>query len=133
MYELKTKINDASVVAFLNTIAEEEKRSDSFAILDIMRDATGAEPKMWGSAIIGFGHRMYKYPDGREMDWFIIGFSPRKANFAFYIGGVDGIEKDLEKLGKHSTGKGCLYVKKLKDVDVKVLTAICKKGVKKLK
>ena len=133
MYELKTKINDASVEAFLNTITEEEKRSDSFAILDIMRDATGAEPKMWGSAIIGFGHRMYKYPDGREMDWFIIGFSPRKANFAFYIGGLDDIEKELEKLGKHSTGKGCLYVKKLKDVDVKVLTAISKKGVKKLK
>ena len=133
MYELKTKINDASVVAFLNTIAEEEKRSDSFAILDIMRDETGAEPKMWGSAIIGFGHRMYKYPDGREMDWFIIGFSPRKANFAFYIGGLDDIDKELEKLGKHSTGNGCLYIKKLKDVDVKVLKAICKKGVKKLK
>ena len=130
MYELKTKLNDASVEAFLNKVEDEEKRSDSFAILDILRDVTGAEPKMWGPAIIGFGHRMYKYPDGREMDWFIIGLSPRKANLSLYVG-LTGIEAELAKLGKYKTSKGsCLYINKLKDVDEKVLKAICKKSVK---
>jgi hypothetical protein len=127
MYELKTKINDASVDNFLKTIPDEKKREDSFAILDMMKEVTGEEPKMWGTSIIGFGKYRYKYASGMEADWLRIGFSPRKQNFSLYImSGFQQSEDLMAKLGKFSTGKGCLYIKKLEDIDQNVLKELIK-------
>lgn len=130
--ELKTKANDGSVSDFLDSIADERKRDDSHRLLAIFGKATGSEPKMWGPAIIGFGERRLKYDSGRELDWMIVGFSPRKASLTLY-GLLGSPEQDvqLEKLGKHSTGKGCLYFKTLGDVDEKVLEKLIKESVKK--
>lgn len=122
MAELKTQKTDASVEDFLNQIKDEEIRRDCFEIAKMMKQATRSDPKMWGSSIIGFGSRRLKYASGRELDWMLIGFSPRKANITLYLAG--GVEKQkplLKKLGKHSTGKSCLYIKRLQDVDKKVL------------
>jgi len=131
MAELKTKLNDASITDFLNQIANEEKRADSFEILKLMQQVTKQEPKMWGSSIIGFGHVHYVYASGREGDWFVTGFSPRKQNLTLYVMGSFNPHADLlEKLGKHKTGVGCLYINKLKDVDVKVLKELIKQSVK---
>jgi hypothetical protein len=122
MAELKTKVNDASVTAFLNKITDEEKRTDSFEILKMMEQVTKQKPKMWGASIIGFGNVHLKYESGRELDWFIAGFSPRKQNLTLYVTGSFNPHTDLlKKLGKHKTGVGCLYINKLKDVDKKVL------------
>jgi hypothetical protein len=129
--ELKTKANDGSVHDFLNTIADEQKCADSYRLLEIFSKATGAKPKMWGPAIIGFGERRLKYDSGRELDWMIVGFSPRKANLTLYaLSGSPEQKALLEKLGKHSTGKGCLYFKSLADVDEKVLEKLIKHSVK---
>ncbi|MBL7692445.1 MAG: DUF1801 domain-containing protein [Flavipsychrobacter sp.] len=121
--EIKTKPTEVSVADFVNAIADEHKRADTFAIIGMMSEASGEEAVMWGSSIIGFGNRKYKSPNtGREVDWMKIGFSPRKANFALYL--LANIHEDadtLKKLGKHKTGKGCLYINKLTDVDLKVL------------
>ncbi len=134
MAELKTKLNDASVTDFLNQIADDEKRADSFEILKLMQQVTKQEPKMWGSSIIGFGHVHYIYESGREGDWFVTGFSPRKQNLTLYVMGSFNPHADLlEKLGKHKTGVGCLYINKLKDVDVKVLKELIKQSVKAAK
>ena len=130
--EIKTKETDASVDHFLDGLADEQ-REDARKIIGMMTRVTGDEPKMWGAAIIGFGNRVYTSPaTGREVDWMKIGFSPRKANLSLYV--LNGAPKQaelLEKLGKHKTGKGCLYIKKLADVDEKVLekviAAACKK------
>ena len=131
MAELKTKLNDASVTDFLNGIKDEEKRADSFEILKLMQQVIKQEPKMWGSSIIGFGNVHLKYESGRELDWFITGFSPRKQNLTLYVMGSYKPHVDLlEKLGKHKTGVGCLYINKLKDVDVKVLKELIKQSVK---
>ncbi len=131
MVELKTKLNDASVTDFLNKIEDEEKRADSFEILKLMQQVTKQEPKMWGSSIIGFGNAHYKYKSGREGDWFVTGFSPRKQNLTLYVMGSFNPHVDLlKKLGKHKTGVGCLYVNKLKDVDAKVLKELIKQSVK---
>ena len=122
MAELKTKVNDASVEAFLNTITDESKRQDAFAILAMMQEITGAEPKMWGSSIVGFGSYRYQYASGREGDWMQMGFSPRKQNLTLYIpGSMESYQATLAQLGKHSSGKGCLYIKRLQDVDLTVL------------
>lgn len=131
--ELKTKETDASVTDFINSVPDEQKRKDSFAIIEMMKKATGDEPKMWGSAIIGFGNTTYKSPaTGREIDWMKIGFSPRKANLSLYIGiGSEEHAESLKKLGKHKTGKGCLYINKLEDIDVKVLEKMIKASAKK--
>jgi len=130
MAELKTKLNDASVEAFLNGIEDETKRKDSFTILEMMQEVTGAEPKMWGASIIGFGHCHYKYASGREGDWMLTGFSPRKQNLTLYImGGFEPHEAIMAKLGKHACGKGCLYIKKLKDVDLATLRELIKASV----
>ncbi len=126
-YELKTKKNEASVEDFLNSIENEERRSDGFRVLEMFKRITGEEPKMWGPAIIGFGDSKYKYPDGREIDWMTAAFSPRKQNLTLYV--VCGSPKQpalLEKLGKHSTSVSCLYIKRLKDIDEKVLESIIK-------
>lgn len=128
MAELKTKLNDASVTDFLNGIKDETKRADSFEILKMMQQITKQEPKMWGSSIIGFGNIHLKYASGRELDWFTMGFSPRKQELTLY-GLGNWLESDLlKKLGKCKTGKGCLYIKKLEDVDVKVLKGLLKQA-----
>ena len=130
MAELKTKKTEASVEDFLNKIKDQETRQDCFAIAKMMKQVTRSEPKMWGTSIVGFGSRHLKYASGRELDWMLTGFSPRKANITLYI--LGGFEKQadlLKKLGKHSTGKGCLYIKKLKDVDTKVLKDLVNESV----
>ena len=131
MAELKTKLNNASVDKFLNTLKDEQKRADCYRILEIMKKVTKAEPKMWGTSIVGFGNYHYKYASGREGDWFTTGFSPRKQNLTLYVmGGFHGYEELLKKLGKHSLGGGCLYIKKLEDVDTKVLKELVGRSVK---
>ena len=134
MAELKTKKNDDSVKQFLDAIEPERKREDSYTILDMMQQAIGEEPRMWGSSIIGFGDQHYKYESGREGDWFIIGFSPRKANIALY-NLMPGLKANNNKtaLGKYKTGKSCLYINKLEDVDQQVLKDVIQKSVKKKK
>ncbi len=123
----KTQLTDASVEDFLNGIADDQQRADSIKIDEIMQRVTGEKPKMWGPAIIGYGLRHLKYDSGREMDWMIIGFSPRKANLTLYIGiggkddGSTNYDELLARLGKHKTGKGCLYINKLSDIDETVL------------
>lgn len=121
--EIKTKETTASVEDFINSIKDEAKRKDSLTILKLMKKATKQKPKIWGNSIIGFGNKIYKSPaTGREVEWFKIGFSPRKANLTLYL--VMDIKKyasELKKLGKHKTGVGCLYINKLDDVDIKVL------------
>jgi hypothetical protein len=132
MAELKTKVTKASVDKFLQGIKDEKKREECYQILKIMKKATKAEPKMWGTSIIGFGDYRYKYASGREGDWFITGFSPRVQNLTLYMmGGFD--QELLKKLGKYKTGKGCLYVNKLEDVDTKVLDKLITTSVKKAK
>ncbi len=122
MAQNKTQPTDESVTAFLNAVEDEQKRADSFEILEMMRELTGEEPKMWGASIIGFGTYHYTYDSGREGDFLRIGFSPRKKNISLYL--ISGANKNpdlLEKLGKHKTGKSCLYINKLADVDQSVL------------
>ncbi|MDQ6843542.1 MAG: DUF1801 domain-containing protein [Bacteroidota bacterium] len=134
MAELKTKETDEGVEKFLNTIEDETKREDCFAIAEIMKQVTRQEPKMWGAAIVGFGSYHYKYESGREGDMCMTGFSPRKQAITLYLSGAIKSEKDLlQKLGKHKTGEGCLYIKKLSDVDTKVLKQLIKTSVDLLK
>lgn len=132
LVEIKTKETTASVNDFINSMEDAQKREDCLAIIEMMRKATKDEPKMWGSAIIGFGNTRYKSPaTGREVDWMKIGFSPRKANISLYIGiGSEKHTEALAKLGKYKTGKGCLYINKLADVDVKVLKGMIETTVK---
>ncbi len=131
--EIKTKENNASVEDFINSVADEQKRKDSFVILEMMKKATKEEPKMWGTSLIGFGNIRYKSPaTGREVDWLRIGFLPRKANISLYLTmNVNEQGAALEKLGKHKTGVGCLYINKLADVDVKVLKEMIDLAAKK--
>ena len=134
MAELKTKENDQSVEAFLSSIDDAQKQADCRALVAIMQEATGAAPRMWGDSIVGFGHYHYKYASGREGDWFLTGFAPRKQNLTLYImAGFDNYEALLGKLGKHTTGKSCLYVKRLADVDMPVLTELVVESVAHMK
>lgn len=121
--KIKTTQNDADVEAFLSSVADERQRADSFKIDEIMQRVTGEKPKMWGTSIVGYGQRHIVSASGREVDWLIIGFSPRKGKFSLYIsvGAMDGYDKYLARLGKHKTGMGCLYINKLSDVDESVL------------
>jgi len=132
MAELKTKLTNASVDKFLKGVKDEQTRADCYQIIEMMNKATKAEPKMWGTSISGFGNIHLKYESGRELDWFPIGFSPRKQNITLYLTG--GLEQKelLDKLGKYSTGKGCLYIKKLSDVDIKVLNKLITTSVKNM-
>ena len=133
MVELKTKLNDGDVYAFLNSISSEKKRQDSFAILKLMQETTNAKPKMWGDSIVGFGSYHYKYASGREGDWFLTGFSPRKQNLTIYImPGFEKYETLLNKLGRHSTGKSCLYIKKIENVDLDVLKELIEQSVQQM-
>ena len=125
MAENKTQKTGLSAGDFLNTLPDETKRQDSFTLLELMEQVSGSEPKMWGPSIIGFGDTHYQYESGREGDWFLIGFSPRKANLTLYIrGGLPKYADLLGQLGKHKTGKGCLYINRLSDVNLDVLKQI---------
>lgn len=132
LVQIKTQATAAAVGDFLNTIADETKRHDSFKILSIMEMATGEKPKMWGTSIIGFGELRYKSPNtGREVDWFKIGFSPRKANLSLHlVMDINAMSAELGALGKHKTGVGCLYINKLDDVNLSVLEKIIRLAVK---
>ena len=131
--EIKTKPTASSVEGFIASIPEEQKRKDSQLILKMMEKATKEKPKMWGATMVGFGDKRYKSPaTGREVDWFVIGFSPRKANLSLHLGiDVNKHADTLKKLGKHKTGVGCLYINKLEDVDVKALETIITAAAKK--
>lgn len=130
MAELKTKPNDQDVEAFLNGVEDERKRQACFTVLQIMEQATGAKAKMWGDSIVGFGTYRYKYASGREGEWMLTGFSPRKQNLTLYImSGFDAYDELLGNLGKYKTGKSCLYINKLADVDIEVLTDLVEQSV----
>ena len=134
MADLKTKQNDGDVNAFLAKVADERKRNDSFAILEVMGRVTGHEAKMWGSSIVGFGQYHYRYESGREGDFFLVGFSPRKQDLTLYImTGFDGYEELLRRLGKHKIGKSCLYIKKLEDINVAVLEQLIERSVEHMR
>lgn len=122
MADIKTKENDADVEAFLNAVPDERRRNDGLAILALMKEVTGEEPRMWGDSIVGFGRYHYKYASGREGDMPLAGFSPRKQNLTLYIMmGFDGFDELRGRLGKHKVSKACLYINKLSDVDEAVL------------
>lgn len=130
MADLKTKINDSSVTEFLNAVADEQKRMDSFRILKIMEETTGEKGKMWGSSIVGFGTYHFVYDSGREGDWMLAGFSPRKQALTIYMmAGNARFEDELKNLGKHTVGKSCLYIKRLSDIDESVLRKMIKASV----
>ena len=127
MAENKTKLTKLSVTAFIDTVSDPARRADAKALVKLLQRATGEKPQMWGASIVGFGSYHYKYESGREGDMPVVGFSPRKSATVLY--GVAGARDLLPKLGKHTTGKGCLYIKKLGDVDQTVLEAMVVKSV----
>ena len=131
--EIKTKPTTNSVVDFINDIQDEQKRKDSSVLLEMMKKASGEEPVLWSNSIIGFGNKRYKSPTtGREVDWLLIGFAPRKANLSLYISvGIAEHTEALKKLGKHKTGVGCLYINKLDDIDLKVLKGMIEASLNK--
>jgi hypothetical protein len=139
MAELKTKETDADVKKYLDSVIDEKKRHDSYAILEMMAGITGAKPKLWGDSIIGFGNYRYKYSSGREGDWFLTGFAPRKQNISLYLmAGYVGsenseYEKLLQGLGKFKMGKGCVYINKLEDIDKDRLQELIRLSVEYLK
>lgn len=133
MAELKTKKTKASVAAFLDQISDEQRRKDCQRVLKIMKEATGEQPRMWGSSIVGFGAYKYRYASGHEGEWPIIGFSPRKNDLTLYImPGFADYKELMAKLGKHKTGKSCLYIKKLDDVELPILKKLITKSVDKM-
>ena len=129
---IKTKPTSSSVEAFINNVTNEQKRKDSFVLLEIMKKATGEEPVLWSNSIIGFGIKRYKSPStGREVDWLLIGFSPRKTNLSLYL--MMNLKENaaaLKKLGKHKAGVGCIYINKLDDIDLKVLREMIDESLK---
>jgi hypothetical protein len=130
----KTVATDASVIDFLETVTPEKKKEEAYRLLELFKSVTKLEPKMWGSSIIGFGTYHYKYDSGREGDFLLTGFSPRKAKHSIYIlSGFSSHDDLMSKLGKYKTGKSCLYVNKLDDIDLKVLKQLIKKSVKYIK
>ena len=131
MAENKTKENDASVEDFLNSIEHDQKREDSYLILEMMRKITGLEPKMWGDSMVGFGRYHYKYKSGREGDYFLTGFSPRKRNISIYImAGFNNYQDMMAKIGKHKSSVSCLYINKLDDINMSILKKLINKSVK---
>ena len=130
MAEQKMRPNDQSVTAFLDKISDEARRAECYAVLGMMKRVTRTEPKLWGSGLVGFGNYHYKYESGHEGDCFVIGFASRKTALTLYLtAGVDRYPKLLAKLGKHKAGKGCLYIKKLDDVNLAVLEDLVSKSV----
>lgn len=134
MAQVKTKQTSESAEDFLNRIADERKRRDSFAVLELMKKATGEEPKMWGANIVGFGNYQYKYASGREGDWFLAGFAPRKGNITLYImAGFSRYQELLARLGKHKTGNSCLHINRIEDVNADVLSELVSASVEAVK
>lgn len=134
MAELKTRVNDANVSKFLEGVADERKRRDCFTLVDLMTKITKAEPRMWGASIVGFGTYHYKYASGREGDWFVTGFAPRKQDLTIYLlTGFVAPAELMAKLGKHKTGVSCLYVKTLDDVHMPTLRKLISDSVKSMK
>ena len=134
MAELKTQKNDASVLDFLNAVENEKRRTDALKVNELMREITGEKPAMWGPSIVGFGSVHLKYASGRELDWMLVGFSPRKQSLTLYV--MDGFTKYdelLSKLGKFKTGKSCLYINKLEDLNVDVLKELITESVEFMK
>lgn len=127
----KTQKTTAGVAAFIDGIADEGRRRDCRAVLKLMQEATGATPKMWGPAIVGFGDWRYKYDSGREGDWFLAGFSPRKANLTLYLlPNLEAHEANLRVLGKHTVGKSCIYIRRLADIDQEVLKRMVRNAIR---
>jgi hypothetical protein len=130
----KTRKTDASVQAFLESVADPRKREDCFALMALMAEVTGHEARMWGDAIVGFGDYHYKYASGREGDWFLAGFAPRRQDLTVYItAGFDAYGPLLDRLGRHKTGKSCLYLKRLEDVDLAVLRELVQRSVEHMR
>lgn len=130
MSDVKTKVNEASVEDFLNAVEHPVKKADSFILLQLMTEITEVAPKMWGESIVGFDTYHYVYASGREGDWPMIGFSPRKQNISLYImPGFVNFGPLLEKLGKHKTSKACLYINKLADVDIDILKELIQQSI----
>jgi len=134
MYELKTKETDNSVIEFIETVESPKKREDAYKLLDIFIETTGYEAKMWGPSIIGFGSYHYKYKSGHEGDAPLVGFSPRKAKISLYFApGDEKREELLKSFGKHTTGKACVYMNKLADIDIDILKALINQSITFLK
>ena len=134
MAELKTKKTAASVDTFIEQVGDPLQRADCARLLELMREATGSEPRMWGSSIVGFGSYNYRYDSGREGEWFQMGFSPRKGTLTLYImPGVERYPRHLEKLGRHKIGRSCLYVKKLDDISLPVLKQLLRDAIRDLR
>lgn len=132
--ELKTKPTNASVEKFLNQITDEERREDCFKVAKMMEEITGCKPKMWGSSIVGFDTYHYKYASGQEGDWPIAAFSPRKQDLTLYIlPGFQESKELMDALGKHRTGKSCLYIKRLSDIHVPTLKKLIRESVERMK
>ncbi len=130
MAELKTKPKYDSATAFVKAIPDQQRREDCLAVLELMRDVTKEAPVMWGDSIVGFGNYHYVYESGREGDWFLTGFSPRKQNLTLYImSGFDGYDELMQRLGKYKTGKSCLYIKRLSDIDIAVLRSLVEASI----
>ncbi|HEX2252629.1 MAG TPA: DUF1801 domain-containing protein [Thermoanaerobaculia bacterium] len=130
MSDLATRPTDDSVETYLDQVADPERRADCRAVLELMREVTGEEPKLWGGSMVGFGTYHYRYDSGREGDWFLTGFAPRKQNLTLYVmAGFDRYDELMARLGKHKTGKSCLYVKRLADLDPDVLRELVASSV----
>jgi hypothetical protein len=133
MAVLKTKPNDTPVENFLNSIKEKDKRDDCFVLLELIKKTTKQEPKMWGKSLVGFGNYHYQYTSGRKGDWFVTGFSPRKQNMTVYFSaGFQNLVPLMKSLGNYKTGVGCLYFKKLADINMNVLKEMLKANLKEL-
>ena len=134
MADLKTKPSDQSVRKFLDGVADQKRRQECFAVLELMKQVTKQEPKMWGSSMVGFGSYHYKYASGREGDWFLTGFSPRKRDLTIYLMcGFSEHKALMQQLGRFKTGVSCLYVKSIQDIDLRVLKKLVKASVDQLR
>ena len=134
MSTLKTRPTDANVLEFIHAVEPEARRNDCLALIRLMEHVTQSPPRMWGPSIVGFGTYQYKYASGRTGEWFLTGFSPRKRNLTLYLmSGIEGLQPILTKLGKHSCGKGCLYLKRLSDHDPAVIRQLIETSVSKLR
>ncbi|WP_026690206.1 DUF1801 domain-containing protein [Alteribacter aurantiacus] len=129
-YKLKTKQTDRSVVEFIESVENSKKREDAYKLLDVFTQSTGYEAKMWGTSMIGFGRYHYKYPSGHEGDMFLVGFAPRKSKISLYFAtGDEKREELLKNFGKHTTGKACVYINKLEDIDQEILKSLISQSV----
>lgn len=134
MYKAKTKETDASVVAFIESVEKESRKQDAYRLLTLFEEASGLEAKMWGNSIIGFGKYHYKYASGHEGDAMLVGFSPRKAKISLYMAtGFPEREFYLDRLGRHKTGKACVYINKVDDIDTDVLKEFIQASIAFLK